>query len=204
MITDDRLYVGFILNGQRWVLEDDEDETLIDPRHEVIARAAARCGAVGLESIAHQLERDGLLQQAGGISYLRELAEIPEANRREAYERGAAEGRAAQAGRLVRAYPPQQTPYDEDGYLELEVAYEDGWNHGAYQTLFFSLRQYDHETAAAVLIQFAYRERPDAEHVQKILQGREPVFERSRTQLAELSARVTAGTWSPPCDSSGC
>jgi hypothetical protein len=128
MITDDSLFVGSILNGQRWV----PDEPLPDARHEAIVRAAAACSPVSVTAVARQLLREGMLDHVGGLPYLAELARIPETNKREAYDRGYADGREARRGKLVRVYSPEENPYDEgDGYSDLELAYCDGWNAAA-------------------------------------------------------------------------
>jgi hypothetical protein len=166
VINDDRALVGSILNGDTWVL----DETLDDPRHEAIVRAAAACQPPpSVEAVAQQLEKDGLLEQVGGVAYLTELAGIAEANRREAYDRGYAEGREAQGGRLVRAYPPEGTPYDEeDVAVDIELAYWDGWTRGTYEVVAGQLAGHDREAATAILMQFAYNERPEARTLEDI------------------------------------
>jgi hypothetical protein len=165
MITDDRAVVGAILNGAKWMSE----EPLSDPTLEAIARAAVACEPVTIEAVAQQLQREGQLEHVGGIAYLTELAGIPEANEREAFERGAADGRAAQAGKLVRVYPPEEPPGEvEDSYVDLEIAYWDGWNRGAYETVVSLLEGRDREVATAVLMQFAHVERPEADTIEDV------------------------------------
>jgi hypothetical protein len=166
VINDDRALVGSILNGETWVLE----EPMEDPRHEAIIRAVAACHAPpSVEAVAQQLQKDGLLEQVGGVAYLTELAGIAEANRKEAYDRGYAEGRGAQAGRMVRIYPPEGTPYDdEDVAVDIELAYWDGWTRGTYEVVAAQLAGQERELSTAILMQFAHNERPEAQTLEDI------------------------------------
>lgn len=160
MITDERSIVGYVLNGRTWVL----DEPLLDPRHQAIARAAAACQPVTVEAVAEVLQREGQLERVGGMAYLTELARIPQDNSQEAYERGYQDGRQAQAGQLVRVYAPEDLPVDLEDWdtgLDLETAYCDGWDRGAYDVVAALLAGYDPQVTTAVLKQFAYSHRPD-------------------------------------------